>query len=66
MKRKTEHGEARPAWDSALLLVLLAGLLFASPLFDWVLSARPIWLTPFLLWSGFILVIYMVNRADGH
>jgi len=38
----------------------------ASPLFDWVLSARPIWLTPFLLWSGFILVIYMVNRADGH
>ncbi len=50
-----------PPWDHSLLLILLAWLLFASPLTTWWL-ALPSWLAPFGLWALFIAVIALLSR----
>ena len=51
--------------DRTLLLLLLGLFLFASPLTEvWANAGAP-WYTPYLLWSGFIAAIALVQRRGS-
>lgn len=63
MSQAPKASDPRPPLDRVVLLLLLAALLFASPLFDWVLRERPAWYTPFLLWAVLIAAIFASTRG---
>ncbi len=65
MSQTPKTGDPRPPLDKVVILLLLAALLFASPLFDWLIRERPAWYTPFVLWAGLIAAIYAANRGDS-
>lgn len=64
MNPAPKDNQTRPPLDRVVLLVLLAILLFASPLFEWLLQQRPAWYTPFALWALLILAIYSASRGE--
>ncbi|MGB0865256.1 MAG: hypothetical protein ACPGSC_02045 [Granulosicoccaceae bacterium] len=66
MSQTPKPNDPRPALDRVALLVLLAALLFASPLFDWLLRERPAWYTPFILWAVLIAAIYGSTRGGNN
>ncbi len=63
MSQAPKSNDPRVPVDRLVMLVLLAALLFASPLFDWVLRERPSWYAPFVLWAILIAAIFALSRA---
>ena len=51
--------------EGTLLLLILALLLFASPLTLWWASIDGLWLLPYLLWSLVILLAAWLRRRFG-
>jgi len=51
----------------AILVAALALLMIASPLVQWWSSSESPWYTPYLLWSGVIILIALLNhRRPSH
>jgi len=65
MNQTPKANDPKPPLDRVVMLLLLAALLFASPLFDWLLHQRPAWYTPFVLWAILIFAIFSANRGDS-
>lgn len=65
MSQSPKANDPRPPLDRVVMLVLLAALLFASPLFDWIVRERPAWYTPFILWAILIAAIYASSKDDS-
>lgn len=53
---------SRRGLDKTVLLLLLALLLFASPLVRWWAGGNPPWYLPYLLWALLIGLIAVVSR----
>ena len=56
---------SRPEGDYALILGLLAALLFASPLLNWWVTLAEVWYAAFVPWAALIalaLVVQVLTR----
>lgn len=56
------NSPSRRGLDKTVLLLLLALLVFASPLARWWASGQPPWYLPYLLWGGLIGLIALLSR----
>jgi hypothetical protein len=52
--------------DLILAQLLLALLLFASPLLTWWSAAGSNWYLPYLLWAVIILIAFLIQRLHHH
>lgn len=52
--------------DSVVLLLLFGLFLFFSPFTFWWAAVFPAWYVPYLLWFGFIVLIFWVMQRSGH
>ena len=48
--------------EAVILLLIFAVFLLASPFFNWWATAARLWLLPFVIWAGVILLIYLLYR----
>ena len=52
--------------DSALLLMMFAVFLLASPFFRWWAVAGVAWYFPYLVWGAVIALTFWMNRHRDH
>jgi hypothetical protein len=57
---------SKPWQELIIAQLLLALLLFASPLMEWLRRADSSWYMPYLLWAVIIVIAFLYQRMHRH
>jgi hypothetical protein len=57
---------SKPWQELVIAQLLLALLLFASPLMEWLARADSSWYLPYLLWGVVIIIAFLYQRMHRH